>query len=392
VGLLYSLDEGGRTTARVTFSQFASQLSAASNGPIGYKNPAGSAGVAVYPWVDSNGDGVVQTGEVNTGALIATANGFSTANPTSVTSANQIDPNLKAPITRSVVAGVEREVAHNLSVSAAYTYSRTSNLFDNAAATITPRIGVPLATGYAAGTPLTGTLPDGTSYNVPTFIANSALVTAGGSGFLMTNVPGYYNDYNGLEFGVVKRMSNRWMGRASFGYNNAREHFSSAAGVYDANGNPTRLVFDPLIDGGQFAPQENGGSGSYYLNAKWQVNVDGMYEAPYGIELAANVFGRQGYPFPIYKQVTLGSDTNQQVLVSPKIDTFRFPNVWDTDVRIARQFKYQTLSVRVMADVFNLFNANTALVRINNIGASNFNSLQQNMAPRILRFGVTIGF
>ena len=62
-----------------------------------------------------------------------------------------------------------------------------------------------------------------------------------------------------------------------------------------------------------------------------------MYQVPYGIELAANVFGRQGYPFPIYRgSVTLGLDTNQNVLVTPEIDTFRLDNVWDTDVRIAR--------------------------------------------------------
>jgi hypothetical protein len=45
-----------------------------------------------------------------------------------------------------------------------------------------------------------------------------------------------------------------------------------------------------------------------------------------------------------------------------------------------------------MADMFNLFNANTSLVRVNNISASHFNTLTQNMTPRIRRVGITIGF
>ena len=72
---------------------------------------------------------------------------------------------------------------------------------------------------------LPGTLPDGTPYSVPTFIPNAAKVAAGGNGFLTTNMPGYSTDYHGLELGVVKRLSNRWMGRVGFSFNNAREHF-----------------------------------------------------------------------------------------------------------------------------------------------------------------------
>jgi hypothetical protein len=45
-----------------------------------------------------------------------------------------------------------------------------------------------------------------------------------------------------------------------------------------------------------------------------------------------------------------------------------------------------------MLDVFNLFNANTALLRNNDITSSTFNALSQNMTPRLVRFGVTLGF
>jgi hypothetical protein len=207
----------------------------------------------------------------------------------------------------------------------------------------------------------------------------------------VTNIPGYSTDYQGVELAMTRRMSGRWMARASFAYNNAREHFDSAAGLYDNSGNPTRTVTEPLVDGGQLVQATGSGGGAYYLNAKWQVNLNGMYKAPYGIDVAANVFGRQGYPFPLYRAQALGSDS-LNVLVSPAVDTFRYPNVWNTDVRLAREFALQTVKIKLMGDVFNLMNANTALLRVNNIGASNFNALSQNITPRILRLGVTVGF
>jgi hypothetical protein len=258
---------------------------------------------------------------------------------------------------------------------------------------VTPRVGMTLA-DYTAGTTLTGTLPDGSAYSVPTYIPIPAKVTAGGGGFLLTNWNGYSTDYHGVEFGAVKRLANRWMARVNVAFNNAREHYEPQA-MYDTNGNPTRTITEPLVDGGQFAPQSTGnGAGNVYINARWQFNANGMYQAPHGIELAANVFGRQGYPFPLFRAQTLGSDSGMSVLVTPQIDTFRYDSVWDTDLRVARAFKLRALSLRAIGDVFNVMNANTVLIRNNNVlaAANVFNTIQQNLSPRIFRVGIVVGF
>jgi hypothetical protein len=222
-------------------------------------------------------------------------------------------------------------------------------------------------------------------------------VAAGGNGFATTNIPDYATDYHGLELSIVKRLSNKWMGRAGFSWNNSREHFDGTAGMYDTNGNPTPTLSEPLKDGGQFAPQSGGsGSGSIYINAKWQFNANAMYQAPYGIEVSGNIFGRQGYPFPLFRQGTtaaLGGDSTLQVMVTPAIDYFRYPNLWNTDLRAARTFRANKLTIRGILDAFNVFNANTALVRNNNIGnAQTFNVLAQNLSPRIFRVGLVVGF
>ena len=81
-----------------------------------------------------------------------------------------------------------------------------------------------------------------------------------------------------------------------------------------------------------------------------------------------------------------------QVLVTPEIDTFRYPNLWNTDLRLARDFAASRVRLRLIGDLFNVFNANTALVRNNNITSPTFNALAQNLSPRIFRIGAVIGF
>ena len=86
------VERGGKTLLRASFSRNAGQLTAVGT-YIGYANPSSAAGWVEYPWVDANGDHLAQTNEVQVNQpLLASGNGFNTSNPTSVTSANRIDP------------------------------------------------------------------------------------------------------------------------------------------------------------------------------------------------------------------------------------------------------------------------------------------------------------
>jgi hypothetical protein len=391
-GVTYALDQSRKTIARASFSRYAGQL---ETGTVGVLNPSSTAGSATYRWTDLNNDHFAETNEVNLNQFITAAGGFNPSNPTAVTSPNVLDPDLKAPKTSSIVAGVERELRPNLAVTANYSYTRTTDLFGNFTNRITPRVGVTLA-DYALGPGFSGTLLDGSPYVVNTYIPNAAKVAAGGNGFVTTNVPGYSTAYSGVELGLAKRLSNRWMARVSFALNNALEHFNSPDGVYDNLGNPTPSLSEPLKDGGQFAPQSGGsGSGNIYINAKWQFNANAMYVAPYNIEVSGNVFGRQGYPYPMFRAGTtaaLGADSTLNVLVTPEIDTFRYPDLWNTDLRAAREFRFNTVRLRAILDCFNVFNANTELVRNNNVLSPTFNAIAQNLSPRIFRVGLVVGF
>jgi hypothetical protein len=98
----------------------------------------------------------------------------------------------------------------------------------------------------------------------------------------------------------------------------------------------------------------------------------------------------------MYRQgttATVGADASTlQVLVTPQIDYFRYPNLWDTDLRAARTFRTRNVNLRLIGDLFNTFNANTVLLRNNNVASTSFQVIAQNLSPRIFRVGVVVGF
>jgi hypothetical protein len=225
-------------------------------------------------------------------------------------------------------------------------------------------------------------------------------VTAGGNGRFETNDPNYSQTYNGVEFAAIKRLSNRWMARIAAGWNDHTEDWGDGTpvSINDADGNPTRLDVDSLVNGGQVAARSAGsGSGDIFINGKWSVNAYAVYQAPAGFELAANVFGKQGTPFPFFRSVALGQDGTNRVLINPTVDSERFANLWNLDVRLAKNFKLSRANMLITADLFNVFNSNTELNRQRSLGGANpnvtsFGLLTDYLSPRILRLGMRLGF
>ena len=386
IGMTYALDEARKTILRASFSRNASQLSAIDTF-IGYANPSSAAGFVDYRWVDLNGDHFAQANEVRIDLpLLSSGGGFNTANPTAVTSANRIDPDFKSSKSNGLIIGVDRELMPNLAVQVNYTYSRVT---DHPA---TYFIGLTSADWAPAGT-ASGTTRDGVQYSIPLFIPDATKVAAVGGGRLLTNYDGYYTTFNGLELAMTKRMSNRWMARMAFAWNNPQEFYDMNPAV-NSNGNPTRSDTAPLVDGGQWAPRSAGsGSGDVFVNQRWNFNLNGAYQLPWNMEVAGNLFGKQGTPFPYFVNQALGREGSVRLLVNPELDSNRFENLWNLDLRVAKNFNFAgSRSVQLVADLFNVANSNTEITRERNAGSPNFRVLGSNLSPRILRIGARVGF
>ena len=385
-GVTFALDETRRTIVRASYSRYAGQL---DTGIVGYSNPSQNVGFVEYWWNDTNNDHFVQRGEVDFSHFVTQGGGFNPAAPTAVTSANVIDPNLEAPVTQSAVFGIDRELMRNLAVQVSYSFTRTHNFAGNG--TYNPWVGL-TAADYAPGAVLTGSLPNGRTYSIPTFTPDSAKITANGNGRILTNYEGYSSRYHGVELSIVKRLSDRWMARVGAAWNHATEHYSTEP-PRDSLGNPTPLDTEPLDNGGPFTVRSSAsGVGDMFIHGKWQLSANALYVMPYEIELGASLFGRQGYPYPVYREVLLGRDASRRVLVSPELDSMRYDDLWNLDIRVARSFRIGQASTQFIADLFNVFNANTVLVRNRNIDSPSFQRIAQNLSPRILRFGVRVGF
>jgi len=395
VGLTYALDPEHKTILRASYARYAGALG--GNPDAFFANPV-AAVFEDYGWTDSNGDGLIQPGEVQLNQFRFAA-GVDPAHPTALQSPNKIDPNYHANHDHEFIVGVEREIASNFGVSLAYTYKRAGDYIE-----WTPRIGMTSADYTLSDTK--SVVVDGTTYTAQGYAPNDALVAASGGGFLLTNRPDYHTTYNGLELTLNKRLSNRWMMRATGAWIDFKEHYDGP-GAYanpahtDAPGTligigglPVNALSGPGIDGGVFAPQSQGsGKGDIFYNAKWQFTVNALYQLGKGFEVAASVFGRQGYVRPVAITVDGGDDGPLNALAVSTVDAFRNPNVFDVDFRLAKTQKIAgNASLQLTADLFNAFNSSAILAQNRFADSNAFGNINEILSPRILRIGLRLQF
>jgi len=394
LGFTYDLSGAGRSLVRGSYSLYFGQL---GPGTIAGNLVAISQVSIRYPWVDANGDTLVQPNEVNTNVPFLTKSAaFDPTNPTSFLSPGRVDPNVKNDRTQEFLIGFQQELMRNLGVELNYVWRKYDQFrwsdrdnWDSGnfqAFTLNPACsGNAICLG-----PIT--------YYRPT--------SAQPSPFLWTNQPDRHRDYNGVEFALVKRFSDRWMANASFAYNDAKDYWDSPA-AYD---DPTNIA---NLSGFEFAP-ESGGSGidNIFNNAKWLTKASGSYMLPWwDINLAGNMQYRQGYPFPIAVNVTnrtvvstnLGGGVGDTIVLQEPLGERRLSNTFVADFKVEKAFTFGTMRIIPSMDVFNLGNANTILayrrvMYTHNAGTgaasqpTNANDISGIIAPRVIRFGVRVNW
>ncbi|HEU0107814.1 MAG TPA: hypothetical protein VFT38_16655, partial [Vicinamibacteria bacterium] len=105
------------------------------------------------------------------------------------------------------------------------------------------------------------------------------------------------------------------------------------------------------------------------------------------------LFGRQGYPKPVYLQADTGPlDGTLNVLAVSTTDQIRLKNLWDLDLRVAKSIRFGGASLTLAGDLFNVFNANTELYRNPSASGTAFNRLDEILAPRIARVSARFTF
>ena len=112
-----------------------------------------------------------------------------------------------------------------------------------------------------------------------------------------------------------------------------------------------------------------------------------------GFDVAANLFGRQGYARPFVLRLSGGADGAFRVLATPELDVTRYPTLWDLDLRLAKNIKIAgPLNVNIAAELFNALNSNTELGRSRQLNSAAFGQLNDILSPRILRLSAKFQF
>jgi len=203
----------------------------------------------------------------------------------------------------------------------------------------------------------------------------------------------------------VKRLSKNWMLRASVGWSSFRQHLEP-----ESIQNPNNLWnWGGQNDGGGLAsavsPKDN-----VWLNAGWQFNLNGLYQGPWGLTLGTNLYGRQGNPRP-YKVDVVTHDVagSEWSLLIDAMDTYRYPNVYQLDLRLQKTLQIGPITVTPAIELFNAVNSNTLLNSAPLTGTYDvgqyrpkafgifepddfFDDIIEIQSPRIVRLGIQVSF
>ena len=217
-------------------------------------------------------------------------------------------------------------------------------------------------------------------------------------GELFLNRPDYEQTYHGVELQAVKRLSNRWMGRVSFSWMDWTQDVPPSSIL---NPNNDWNVGQPNSDGGIAVGY---GRETIWMNARWQFNVSGLWQGPWGINVAGNFFGREGNPAGYYLRADLDDVASSRFEnVIGELDDYRLDDVYELDIRLEKVFKIGQVDITPSLDVFNVLNDAAVLQRANRVGtydfadaeftpSSTFNRIEEVQNARIMKLGIRVAF
>lgn len=375
-GATWDLTGSGKTIVKASANRFYGQFV----GTVGIINPVGTTTVR-YPWSDVNGDRFVQRGELDLNRVLAFSANYNPNNPANVTSANRVDPNLKNDIVNEVIAGIDHELMDNFGVGVAYIHRSIGRFTFNVPEGLTPSMFSPATfTANCGNTTCAQPGYTGTYYTLASALPATRVETN----------QDFRRKFHGVELTMRKRMSNRWMLNGSLTLNNATYNAPPEGYQDTIQGDifgVAALPMDPtnrnFIEGEQ----------TLINGARWVAKLAGMYQLPWGINVAATLNARQGFPFiPNILSPNRGNGLGTvRVMVEPYA-TSRYDNLMLVDLKAEKRITINRLAINASVDVFNLGNANTVLARVTTQNAASANRVTEVTGPRVLRFGLRFQF
>ena len=375
-GATWDVRGNNKTIAKVSANRFYGQFV----GTAGILNPVGLTTVR-FPWNDANSDLVVQRSELDLSRLLTFSANYNPANPANVRSANRVDPDLENDIVDEVIVGIDHEVIADFGVGMAYIHRRIGRFTFNVPSELSAQQFRPASFTAACGN---------ASCAQPSYTAAYYVLDAPLAGTRVEMNQDFRRVFHGLEMTARKRLSHRWMLNGSLTLNSATYN-SPPAGYQDTiNGDifaAASLPIDPTNRG--FIQDEQ----TLINGTRWVAKLSGVYQLPWGVNVAGTVNARQGFPFiPNLLSPNRGNGLGTiRVMVEPYA-TSRYGNLTLVDLKADKRFSFGRTKVVGSVDVFNVTNSNTVLARVTTQNSATANRVTEIAGPRVVRFGVRFTF
>ncbi len=406
LGLTYALGKEDKTLLRASYAHFADQLD--DNGI--YTTSPGNAQYGYFYWYDYNADLDLTRDEV--GPFFSFI-GVDPDFPTRGT-VNAVDPDIKAPTTQELTFAVEHALRPELVLGLSLTARRYTDIEDQERLIVDPdappgSIGRPhRRDDYEVGWIVEGSLPDGTAFSVPVYRLRPELTTFGG---VYRENGDREQDYLGVSLTAHKRLSNQWLLRGHATWSDWQWSVPDSE-----REDPTLLLPGDTIDGSPVvigSASTQGVRGNVFVNSGWSYDLSALYQiAPekhWGFNVAANLFGREGFPVPYNVPVNPRRDplARRQVLLGNDLDEYRLSDVHLLSARIDKEIKIKDSRLTLSLEAFNLTNESYVLQRasavsalqtdvrtgeVTDIRALGGNWVVEVLPPRILRLGARFSF
>jgi hypothetical protein len=354
LGLAYDLFGNGRTALKAYYGRFYNQFGSELAETL---NLNGLQSIRVT-WNDRDNNLRLDAGEF-------TPPSFGSVIP-------RVDAQANRPYSDEINIGIDHQLLGNLAASVSYHRRQHRN-----------GLGiVDVARPSTAYTAVQRTYlnPDtGTQTPITVFSLAPGLATVRDR--VITNVDVLESNYDGVQFSVNKRMSNRWQLLAGL---TLQTHQGFAhSGTYTNPGNTTDFN-DPTY-------LLNKDNSSVFIELPWSFTLSGSYLAVYGIQVSGKYTARAGDPLVRTFQATGLTQGTQTVWVQPRGEDRTETVSKFVDIRFAKRFSVGTSRFEGTLDVFNLLNANHVLDQNTGTG-STWGRPSRLLAPRIVRFGLTTRF
>ena len=333
-------------------------------------------------WTDANQDGFIQPNEL-TGVPTSSSARFNTTTGVFAPAGNAVDPSTKIARTREAVIGIQHELVPNLAIGIDYIYRK----YDRGLATYT--VGYqPGAPGHPLSAIYTGPLQytDPVSGNTGEYyVVKTGASRPSGAGSVTFTNPNY-QVYNGVDVTVTKRYRDKWQLMGAVTIQDNPQYFPEESTDFV---NPTGRVYQDGIS----------------TIAKYVIKLNGSYDLPWGLSAAANFNMFQGGartltmngPGNVYGGVNAaGADTtiSYATLEFQPRNGFRFGDTKMLDLGLqGTLFKESRFRVKLMADLFNVFNTSEILsYSSSNVSLPASTAPSSIIPPRVLRIGVRATF